>query len=519
MSDQPAGRRLLLFAAAVLGTAAIAAAPRPEGLTLEGQYALATLFFAAFLWVTAALPLAVTALAIPVVLTVLGVHADMEPALAGFADPLIFLFLAGFMLASALQKYRIDRRIALRLMAVMGTSPRLLVLAVMLATAFLSMWVSNTATTAMMVPITLGVLAQVLGGYRVQDQSGAVSAFTNMQVAMLLGTAYGASIGGVATLIGTPPNTVVAAQLDKLAGVEIGFADWLVVGLPLAVVTLPLAWYLLTYWLYPPGDLDVAGARAEARRELAAEGRLAPAGRRVAWIFAATAGLWVIGGLDFLTAGILPQTVQTTLFGGDGATLVGTTDGHQGILYYVVVGLAAIPAVVLADTMDWDELADIDWGTLLLFGGGIALADAFAKTGATAWLGESFFQALVGAPIMLVVAAVVLLVIFLTEVTSNTATATILAPLLVGLGGILAGTLGLSEQGAAVFLAVAGGVAASFAFALPVATPPNAIVFGAGHLRQAHMMRAGIVLNLVMTAVLTVLITALFYWVWPGVLW
>ncbi|MEF8793459.1 MAG: SLC13 family permease [Thiohalorhabdus sp.] len=185
----------------------------------------------------------------------------------------------------------------------------------------------------------------------------------------------------------------------------------------------------------------------------------------------------------------------------------------------MVVGLTAIPALVLADTMDWDELADIDWGTLLLFGGGIALADAFAKTGAPAWLGESFFQALVGAPIMLVVAAVVLLVIFLTEVTSNTATATILAPLLVGLGGILAGTLGLSEQAAAVFLAVAGGVAASFAFALPVATPPNAIVFGAGHLRQAHMMRAGIVLNLVMTAVLTVLITALFYWVWPGVLW
>ncbi|MEF8793458.1 MAG: SLC13 family permease [Thiohalorhabdus sp.] len=166
MADRSAGRRLLLFAAAVLGTAAIAAAPRPDGLALEGQYALATLFFAAFLWVTAALPLAVTALAIPVVLTVLGVHADMEPALAGFADPLIFLFLAGFMLASALQKYRIDRRIALRLMALMGTSPRLLV--------------------------------------------------------------------------------------------------------------------------------------------LAAEGRLDPAGRRVAWIFAVIAGLWVLGGLDFLTAGILP---------------------------------------------------------------------------------------------------------------------------------------------------------------------------------------------------------------------
>ena len=518
-SPTAARRRLWLFAAAVAGTAAICAAPQPAGLSLEGQYALATLFFAAFLWVTAALPLAVTALAIPLVLTVLGVYPDIDPALAGFANHLIFLFIAGFMLANALQKYRIDRRIALRLMAVMGSSPRLLVLAVMLATAFLSMWVSNTATTAMMLPIALGVLTQVLGSHRLRDDSASESAFTNMQVAMLLGTAYGASIGGVATLIGTPPNTVVAAQLEKLAGVSVGFTDWLVIGLPLVAVTLPLAWYLLTFWLYPPGDLDVADARAEAARELAAEGPLPPAGRRVAGIFAVTAGLWVLGGLDFVTAGVLPPAWQTTLFGGDGATLLGTTEGHQGVLYYVVVGLAAIPALVLADTMDWDELADIDWGTILLFGGGIALADAFAKTGATGWLAESFFQALVGAPIVAVVGAVVLLVIFLTEVTSNTATATILAPLLVGLGGILAGTLGLSEQGAAVFLAVAGGVAASYAFALPVATPPNAIVFGAGRLRQAHMMRAGIVLNLVMTAVLTALITALFYWVWPGLLW
>jgi len=514
----PAARRLLLTAAAVLGTAAICAAPTPDGLSLEGQYALATLFLAAFLWVTAALPLAVTALCIPLALTVLGVYPDIDPALAGFANHLIFLFIAGFMLANALQKYRIDRRIALRLMAVMGHSPRRLVLAVMLATAFLSMWVSNTATTAMMVPIAVGVLAQILGSHRVRESGESAPAFTNLQVAMLLGTAYGASIGGVATLIGTPPNTVVAAQLEKLTGVDIGFADWLVIGLPLVTVTLPLAWFVLTFWLYPPEAMDVAGARAAAGRELAAEGRMSPAGRRVAVIFAATAGLWVAGGLDFLTAGVLPGAVQTTLFGGDGATLLGTS-GHQGVLYYVVVGLAAIPALVLADTMDWDDLADIDWGTILLFGGGISLADAFARTGATHWLADSFFQALVGAPIVLIVGAVVLLVIFLTEVTSNTATATILAPLLIGLGGVLAGTLGLSEQGAAVFLAVAGGVAASFAFALPVATPPNAIVFGSGLLRQSHMLRAGIVLNLVMTAVLTALITALFYWVWPGVLW
>ena len=234
-------RRLMLFAVAVAGTAAIALAPTPEGLGVRGQYALATLFFAAFLWVTAALPLAVTALTIPVLLTGLGVHDDMAPALAGFADPLIFLFVAGFMLANALQKYGIDRRIALRLLAVMGGSPRGLVLAVMLATAFLSMWVSNTATTAMMTPIAVGILAQVVGSHRVREVGTGAADFTNLQVSLLLGTAYGASIGGVATLIGSPPNTVVAAQLDKLTGVTIGFAEWLVIGLPIAAVTLPLA--------------------------------------------------------------------------------------------------------------------------------------------------------------------------------------------------------------------------------------------------------------------------------------
>ena len=511
-------RRLLLFAAALVGTAAVCLAPTPEGLGLRGQYALAVLFFAAFLWVTATLPLAVTALSIPLLLTLLGVYDDIDPALAGFADHLIFLFVAGFMLANALQKYRIDRRIALRLIAAMGASPRLLVLAVMLATAFLSMWVSNTATTAMMAPIAVGVLAQVIGRGRVRTEAAHPEAFTNLQVSMMLGTAYGASIGGVATLIGTPPNTVVAAQLEKLAGVDIGFTEWLAIGLPLVVVTLPLAWWLLTFVLYPPGALGVTEARGEARRLLAAEGPLDPRGQRVAAIFAVTAGLWVLGGLDFLTSGVLPPPVQTTLFGGEGPNLLGTS-GHQGVLYYVVVGLAAIPALVLTGTMEWDDLVAIDWGTILLFGGGIALADAFARTGATEWLADSFFQVLIGAPIVLVVGAVVLLVIFLTEVTSNTATATILAPLLVGIGAVLAGTLGLPREAASVFLAVAGGVAASFAFALPVATPPNAIVFGSGYLRQAHMLRAGLVLNLVMTGVLTLLITALFHWVWPGLLW
>ncbi|ELZ81884.1 sodium dependent transporter [Haloferax elongans ATCC BAA-1513] len=511
--------KIVIFLIAFVASLTLAFGPSFEGLSTRGQYALATMVFAGVLWVTGALPLAVTALSIPVLLTAYGVYDDIDPALAGFADHLIFLFIAGFMLANALQKYNIDRRIALWLMAVMGSSPRRLILAIMVATAFLSMWVSNTATTAMMTPIALGVLAQVLGRDEVYDTDASGDEFSNMQIATLLGTAYAASVGGVGTLIGTPPNAVVATQLNALLGYDIGFAEWLLVGLPIVVITLPLVWYLLTFRFYPPEIDNVDGAREQAREYLAEEGALSTRGRRVAYIFAVTAGLWVVGGLDIMFKGILSDPVFNTLFGTDkGMTLLGVV-GHQGLLYYVMVGMFAIPSLVLADTMEWDELVEIDWGTILLFGGGISLADAFATTGATKWLAEAVFGSLTGAPIVLVVGAIVLLVIFLTEMTSNTATATIIVPVLIGIGSIFAATLGLSEVSAAVFLSVSGAIAASFAFALPVATPPNAIVFGSGHLKQSHMMRAGTVLNIVMTGVLTVLIWMMFQYVWPMFLW
>ncbi|WP_394337239.1 SLC13 family permease [Halegenticoccus soli] len=480
--------------------------------------------FAAVLWVTGVVPLAVTALSIPVLLTGFGVYNDIDPALAGFADHLIFLFIAGFMLANALQKYDIDRRIALWIMSAMGASPRLLILAIMIATALLSMWVSNTATAAMMTPIALGVLAQVLGRDGVVDEESTADAFSNMQIATLLGTAYAASVGGVGTLIGTPPNAVVATQLSAMLNYEIGFVDWLFIGIPIVVLTLPLVWYLLTFVFFPPEIDDVSGARRQAREYLREEGSLGPRGRRVAAIFGATAVLWMVGDLDILAerlveSGLLSQPWYNTLYGSDeGPTVLGVA-GHQGLLYYVMVGLYAIPALVLADTVEWDDLVDIDWGTILLFGGGIALADAFAETGATEWLAQTVFGSLTGAPILLVVGAVVLLVILLTEMTSNTATATIIVPILIGIGGIFASTLGLAEVSAAVFLAVSGAIAASFAFALPVATPPNAIVFGSGHLKQEHMMRAGMALNVLMTGILTVLIWLLFKFVWPAVLW
>ncbi|QIO25052.1 DASS family sodium-coupled anion symporter [Haloarcula sp. JP-L23] len=512
-SGQFSGRRTgVSLLVAVVVTAAIATAPTPAGLDEAAQLTLATMALAAILWVTKALPLPVTALLIPVALTIFGIYSDMEAALSGFADPLIFLFIAGFMLAKALQTHDIDRRLALYLINWMGRSPRLLILAIMLATAFLSMWVSNTATTAMMLPVALGVLAEVVGRETPDDE------VSNMRVATLLGTAYAASVGGIGTLIGTPPNVVAVAFLDRLVDVEISFVQWLTIGLPVVVVTLPLTWYVLTFWLYPPEMDDVTDAQAQAGESLSAQGEFSPRARRAVYIFAATAGLWVLGGLGFLFEGVLPSAWQVTLFGGEATNLFGL-EGHRGILYFVVVGLLAIPALVVADADDWENLVDIDWGTIVLFGGGLSLADALRNTDATAWLADSLFDAVVGAPLILVVLVIVVFAILITELTSNTATTTILAPILIGLGSVLAGTLGIDAVPAAVFLTVTGAVATSFAFALPVATPPNAIVFGSGYLDQSDMIRAGIVLNVLMTLVLTVLVVILFSFVWPSVLW
>ncbi|WP_380674345.1 SLC13 family permease [Salinigranum sp. GCM10025319] len=523
--------RLFTLVVAVLVVVAVVTAPTPPSLTAGGQFTLATMAFAAILWITGALPLALTALLIPLLLTGFGVYPAFGDAVAGFADPVIFLLLAGFMLAEALQSHGIDRRIALAILVRFGTSPRGLVLGVMVATALLSMVVSNTATVAMMVPVVVGVVGSVTDltavdahdADNVHDADNADSTTTgaarvsNFQVAMLLGVAYAASLGGVGTLVGTPPNAIVVGQLDDLLGVEITFVEWLAVGLPLVALTLPVAWALLTYVVYPPEPYDVTVARDRAREELRSMGPLSAQARRTVVIFAVTALLWLFGGFEFLFAEYLPSAWRVTLFGGTGESAFGTA-GHQGVLYYVVVGLAAVPALVVSGAVAWDELVDIDWGTLLLLGGGISLANALADTQATTWLAEVTLGSLGGAPVVAVLLVVVAGTVLVGELASNTAMAAILAPLLINVGPAYADALGTSAESASVMLAVTGAVAASYGFALPVATPPNAIVFGAGYLRRDHMLRAGALLDGVVILLTTATALVLVRFVWPGVL-
>ena len=493
--------RTLGIAVALAATALVAAAPL-AGLSTPGQFALAAMAFAGVLWLTEALPLPVTALLVPVVLVALGVPATVGGAFSGFAEPVLFLLLAGFVLARALQKHGVDRLLAYALVARLGSSPSRLVLAVMVATAVLSMVVSNTATAAMMAPIALGVAGQVTQTDRPTD--------ANVGVAMLLGVAYAASLGGVGTLVGSPPNAIVVAQLDARLGVQVGFVDWLAVGLPVVLVTVPVTWFVLVRVVYPPAVEDVSAAREAARAAVAEAGGLGPGGRRVVAVGTATAGLWVLGGLDFLLVDVLPPAWATTLFGGPGPTVLGGV-GHPGLLHFSVVGLLAVPALVLAGSLDWEDAERIDWGTLVLLGGGLSLANAVAGTDAIGWLADGVVTLLGGAPVWLVVLALLGLVVAAGELASNTAMAAILAPLLISLGPRYAAALGTTDAGAATFLAIAGGVAASFGFALPVATPPNAIVFGTGEITKDQMLRAGALLD----ALLVVVGTGLLFLVVP----
>ena len=532
------------LALAVAATGVVLVAPTPAGLTPGGQAALATMAFAGVCWVTGALPLAVTALLVPVFLTALGAQPTLAAALEGFADPLIGLFLGTFVLADALSREGLDRRVALRLVAAVGTAPRRVVLALMAATAGLSMVISNTAAAAVMIPLGLGLVDELgavdgraaestsAGETRPSDtreaafpatdahQGAATPAsddhtdegdHSNLHVAALLGVAYAASVGGVGTVIGTPPNAIVVDALGR-AGVEVTFVDWLAIGLPIVAVTLPIAWAVLVFWLYPPAR--AAADRRAATRDRVADLRasmppISPTGWRVAAVFLLVVALWIFGGLEPLVGPLLPTDAVAVLYGGP---------AREGLLYFPLVGLLAVPALYLVGGTDVEAIAGIDWPTLLLFGGGLSLADGLVATDATDWLAGEVLGSL-SLPLVATVLVVVAIAILFSELASNTATAAILAPVLLEVGRDgAAGVAGAAGAGgvpaeAGVVLAVTGGIAANYGFALPVATPPNAIAFGSGEIRREEMLRAGVVLDVLLGLVTAGVLLVLLLWV------
>ena len=459
-------RLIAMTACGAAAVAVTATVPSAQGAGLA-------LFVAAGgLWLTQALPLPVTALLVPVGAVVLGL-ASPGAALAPFAHPVIFLFMGGFAIAAALQRHGLDRALAGAVLRLAGGRrlPAVLLLAAL--AALLSMWISNTATAAMMLPLALGLLrADAAAGSDAESAPASGAARTppaagigpRERAFVLLALAYSASIGGIATPVGSPPNAIAAAQ----AGMD--FAQWLAYGLPAVALLWPLM--LAVLWLLLRPSLG---------------GRVALAHAPLAWTRDRV-----------ITVAIFGATVAGWVGGAPLARGIGVAAGTDSL-----VALAAIAALVGSGALGWREFESrAQWGVLLLFGGGLALSAVMQSSGASRWLADGVLAAVLGAPTWLVLLVIVAFVVFLTELVSNTASAALLLPIFLP----LAADLGLPAPAAAAAIAVA----ASCAFMLPVATPPNAIVFATDQVPQAQMMRCGLWLNLTSIAVIGALAT----WLW-----
>ncbi|MBR9989215.1 MAG: DASS family sodium-coupled anion symporter [Gemmatimonadetes bacterium] len=466
-------QRIGLFAGPVLLVALLLLAP-PAGMSLPAWRTAAVGIFMACWWISEAIPIPATALTPLLLFPLLGI-LPIGPTAAPYANPIIFLFLGGFVIALAMERHNLHRRIALRVVRAVGVHPPVLILGFMLATAFMSMWVSNTATVVMMLPIGLSVVRLV------DPEVGDGPMEINFAIALMLGIAYAASIGGLATLIGTPPNALLAAFMRETYDVEIGFAQWMLIGLPLVIVALPVTWVVLTRLVFPIRIREIPGGAEAIRREYEKLGPVSRAERSVAVIFVVTALLWI-------TRPLLDPY------------LPGLSDTSIAIAAALATFIVPVSLRHGEFLMDWETAERLPWGVLLLFGGGLALAGAITTTGLAGWIGEQM-TALQSWPLLLTIMLVTAIIIFLTELTSNTATAAAFLPLVASLA------LGIGEN--PFVLLVPAALAASCAFMLPVATPPNAIVYGSGHVTVPQMARAGIWLNLLFIALISLTVYTL----------
>jgi sodium-dependent dicarboxylate transporter 2/3/5 len=456
----------------VIGVAAFVASlivSPPSGMSPEALRVAGIAILMAAWWIVELVPVPVTAL-LPLILFPLFGVAPLRDAAMPYADPIVFLFLGGFILGTATQRWALHARLGLGIFVAVGTSPGRLSAGLILASGFLSMWVSNTATTIMMLPVATAVTVLYLRQIS-ERRSG-----ENLGVVLHLSVAYGASIGGLATLIGTPPNALLAGYMAREYGVQIGFAQWMMLGVPVSAAMLAAVWFVLNR-LHPvsvANEKDLGGAIADELHKL---GRITPAEIRVIGVLGLAAFGWIFRPL---LSEVIPG------------------------LHDAIIAVAAGIALFLLPSgmpeggrlLVWDDTKDIPWGVLLLFGGGLTLAAAIDSSGLAAWL-ASAMSALTAWPVIAVVAVATLGMIFLTELTSNTASAATFLPF----GAAVAVGLGIDPLALTVPMALA----ASCAFMLPVATPPNAIVYASGRITIAQMAYAGLWLNLIGAALIVLL--------------
>ncbi len=479
LADTSAHRRRQVGLVAGLAVAALMLAVGPiADFSQHAWFVAALTILMATWWVTDAAPLPVTGLLPIAVLPVMGVGTPSEIA-APYASPIIFLFLCGLLIALAVQRWNLHRRIALLILRMAGQRPDHLVAGFMLGTALLSMWISNTATAAMMLPTGLAVLALVES----QRPPEAVENQQRFNVALLLGIAFSANIGGMGTLIGTPPNALFAAFMAENHDIHIGFAQWMLVGVPVALLLLALSWWILTRWAFPLERTDIAGVADLIERKRKELGPLSDSERRVLGVLVLTALAWMLR----------PWLEET---------LGGVSLSDAGIAMTGAIALFLIPAAGRGNgpLLVWEATRELPWGVLVMVGGGLSLGTAMTSSGLSTELAR-YLTGLGVMPVWVIVAAVAAVAMLISHIASNTATTATMLPLVSGLA--------LSLGQPPLLLAVAVAMAASCAFMLPVATPPNAIVFASERLRVPDMVRAGARISIVALAIVTLAVFVL----------
>ncbi|TVQ64709.1 MAG: DASS family sodium-coupled anion symporter [Balneolaceae bacterium] len=461
--------RIGLFAGPVV-FALMLILPTPEALTPQAWGVAAVGILMAIWWVSEAIPIPATALLPIVLFPILNVGSIAE-ATQPFANPLIYLFMGGFIIALAMERTNLHKRIALNIVMLVGTKPKSIIIGFMISAAFLSMWVSNTATAMMMLPIALSIIALVES----EESMEGADLQTNFAVVMLLGLAYACNIGGIATLIGTPPNALMAGYMLETYGVEIGFGQWMMAGLPLVIVSLPLVYVMLTRLVFPIKLTVIPGGYGLIKEQLEKSGKMSGPEKMVAVVFVTVAILWI-------TRPLLEPYIPNI------------SDTGIAIFGAVVMFLLPVNFKKMDFVLTWEDAKKLPWEVLILFGGGLSLAAAITSTGLATWIGQSL-QVLDFLPILILIMLSLTVIIFLTEVTSNTATAAAFLPILAS----VAIAMGYDP----LLLVIPAAIGASCAFMLPVATPPNAIVFGSGLVTIPQMARAGFVFNIAMIFVIT----------------
>jgi solute carrier family 13 (sodium-dependent dicarboxylate transporter), member 2/3/5 len=452
--------------------AVILLTPTPLGVPEPAWRVAAVALLMATWWVTEAIPLAATALLPLVLFPLLGI-VSVDAAAAPYANPVIFLFMGGFLLAAAFERCGLHRRLALSMVRLGGAGLRQIAGSFMAATAFISLWVSNTATVAMLLPIALSLVHLV--EERADFTPSAERTHRNFTVALLLGLAYAANIGGLGTLIGTPPNALLAGYMAESYSRKVGFGQWMLVGMPLVLVGLPLAWLLLTRVFFPVGADRIAGGHEAIVARVRALGRASRVEWTVAIVAALTAAAW-------MTQPLLARVVP-------GVSDAGIAVAAALLLFLIPVGRPGERA------LGWDATARVPWDMLVLVGGGFSLANGIQQTGLAVTIGKSAVAAST-LPIAIVVLVVTAIIVFLTELTSNTAVAAALLPVVT--------SLAVAVGADPMLLAVAAVLAASCGFMMPVGTPPNAMVYATGRIRMPEMLRAGLAMNVLFIALIAI---------------